>query len=284
MLISMTACSKKDKDDKKTENSKQENAADKENGNQTGDEKDSNNKKEETLEDVLQAVKDNTKDMKSATLKLLMDMTMESEGNEIAMKLDMKMQTTKEPVATYMKGTMNYLGMDMDMESYSVEEDGKMISYTGTMGSWSKTEEDEGGNASAMVGEFNLFDQCENLEISKIESLNGKDCYVIEGKITEKGMQDVLGSTTGDLGSFGADTESQQKNVSMPVKFYIDKESKMPVKMSLDLNDMLSSLMTGSEETKDVTGNYIFDLEFLSFNDVEPIVVPEDVKNGAVAQ
>lgn len=283
MLISMTACSKKDKDDKKTEDSKQENIADKENGNGTGDEKDST-KKEETLEDVLQAVKDNTKDMKSATIKLLMDMTMQAEGNEIVMKLDMKMQTTKEPAAAYMKGTMSYLGMDMDMESYSVEEDGKMVSYTGTMGSWSKTEEAEGEGVSSMAGEFDLFDQCEDLEISKIESLNGKDCYVIEGKITEEGMEDVLGSTAGDLGSFGADTEGQQKNVSIPVKFYIDKESKMPVKMSLDLNDTMSSLLTENEETKDVTGNYIFDLEFVSFDDVEPIVVPDDVKNSAVAQ
>ena len=91
-----------------------------------------------TAESLLKEVESKCNAMKSMETHTAVEMTLDSEslGGSVDMTMDMTMQTTTDPVANYMKGSIGLLGSTLDMEMYTIVEDDQILSYTGMAGQW----------------------------------------------------------------------------------------------------------------------------------------------------
>ena len=118
--------------------------------------------KKETAEEILEQVRANTEDMDSLSAGMTMELSMNVAESGVSMTLDMDgdfdMEFTSDPMASHMKGTlsMSLMGISMEMESYTVVEDDKNVTYTNSAGEWTRTESEmtDENQTEAMVSLF----------------------------------------------------------------------------------------------------------------------------------
>ena len=86
-----------------------------------------------------------------------MDIAMGDGTDDVSLGMDMNMETTTEPEASHGKGavSISMSGMDfsVEMEMYSVQEDGEYVTYTLMEDQWTKEVSDD-GEMTGEVGQY----------------------------------------------------------------------------------------------------------------------------------
>ncbi len=246
-------------------------------------------KKKVTAESLMEEVEANMEDVDSAHMNLLANIVMSIKQSGISMDLkvdmDMDMEVTNDPAAAHIEAdmSMSLMGLSMELESYSVEEDGKMVTYSGMAGEWTRQEqplEQKSADMNAMITGATSYELQDGTE-----KVDGREVYILNGKVSGKYMEGVLGEVSGSMGSMSIDWSKME--MDMVIK--IDKKTKQPVSAEIDCGDALSELMKGAmgaagvEDAEVSIKEFVMTCTYKSFNDVDEIVVPEDVKAAAVS-
>lgn len=198
----------------------------------------------------------------------------------------------KNPNISKTEGYMEMMGERQNILMYSEESDGKTHAYRSDDGgkTWteSDTELDEDSVLNNPVQAFDLWMQhAKNFEKTGTETINGFDTTVISGTLSGEYVQEAM-SMTGDL--FGEPDEDLWKELDdLPITFWIDNAGGCVVRMRIDMQDMMKSLLEnamqksvgelpdGMELSIEV-GTATADCVMTQFNAVPEIVIPDEAK------
>lgn len=243
-----------------------------------------------TAQSLLEEIETKTKSMNSMTSHMTLNMTMEGEQmaqlgvDSMDVTMDADSQVTQDPMASYINGKMNLMGMNLDMEIYTVLEGDELVNYMGMMGSWMYQrlpyDKETINSISANAGE--LLQHIDSLTLQEeTEDIDGKPAYIISGTLQGEEMMELLGQAQSALGTATGLNELMDEeaveNLSMDFKYAVDQESRLPVYGDFAFNGFEN--LTGQEEV--TISNFTMRTEYTGFDNVEKIEVPQEVKDSA---
>lgn len=277
-----------------------------------------------TLESLLEDSAKKAKKVKSfemgAVVELDVDMSMDNMTVGITADGEVELEYTKD--ASHMKGDIAYSAatdkQEMEVEAYLIKDDDEFIIYSDQGDGWTmnssedddETDTEDVDQALEAIQIGNLIDLLseyeDDLELSdKTEKVNKKDAYLIEGEVDGNYLIDLLESIDVEEASETFDEMTGSSDIDfgdikVEVSLWIDKSSKLPVKMEIDfqgaidtamdiyMNSMMAALGGTSDETSEYlnsmkikTNAATIELTFSSFNKVKKIEVPDDVVEEA---
>ncbi len=277
-----------------------------------------------TLESLLEDSAKKAKKVKSfemgAVVELDVDMSMDNMTVGITADGEVELEYTKD--ASHMKGYIAFSAAteedSMEVEAYVIKDDDEFIAYADQGDGWEMTSSEDSdetdtedvdqaleaiqiGNLIDLLSEYE-----DDLELSdKTEKVNKKDAYLIEGEVDGNYLIDLLESIDVEEASETFDEMTGSSDIDfgdikVEVSLWIDKSSKLPVKMEIDfqgaidtamdiyMNSMMAALGGTSDETSEYlnsmkikTNAATIELTFSSFNKVKKIEVPDDVVEEA---
>ena len=232
---------------------------------------------------------------KSLTMKAAIDSTLTGEvmGATVDAKVSANMDTdvNLNPFVGHGKGAMSFevLGQSQTVNAEVYEEvvDNRLNVFASADGTtWhtrSSQLDDSNFKFYGIAGIAKLGDMLE-LE-DKTEMLDGEECYVLTGEIDGQTLEQVIKLVMGDEGQMkellkDVDWSGRQA----PTKIYVSKKNKHLVKLSFDIIGVMDAAMesalgpfSGMLKCSECT----LDITFSNYNKVEPIVIPDDVRNNA---
>lgn len=277
-----------------------------------------------TLESLLEDSAKKAKKVKSfemgAVVELDVDMSMDNMTVGITADGEVELEYTKD--ASHMKGDIAFSAAteedSMEVEAYVIKDDDEFIAYVDQGDGWEMTSSEDSdetdtedvdqaleaiqiGNLIDLLSEYE-----DDLELSdKTEKVNKKDAYLIEGEVDGNYLIDLLESIDVEEASETFDEMTGSSDIDfgdikVEVSLWIDKSSKLPVKMEIDfqgaidtaMDIYMNSMMAALGGTSDETSEYLnsmkiktnvatIELTFSSFNKVKKIEVPDDVVEEA---
>lgn len=208
--------------------------------------------------------------MTKSTMDMELQMSIVLEGFAIDMDMVMTGDTyaSENPYMTYSDLVLNMNAMGQDIvettKSYTVEENGKLITYTYTesMGQWEKEDMDidvatmkEQQNVSY---EFLSNKDVEEFELdSKLHNVNGRDAYKLSFTLTGDELQNTLNGMSGmeDLMAEAGMEDLDMSALAVPAVYYVDAETYLIVGMEMSIegmdemiSDMMEDLMAAEGE------------------------------------
>ncbi|MEE0421760.1 MAG: DUF6612 family protein [Lachnospiraceae bacterium] len=206
--------------------------------------------------------------------------------------VDMDMEATQEPIALHAQGSMSIdiLGQNQEtgMEMYVEEGDGKLYSYTSAGdGKWTRNVEENYMDLSTLYSEEQVKMLADSLELKEdTTEINDIECYEVSGKLQGDGLEGILKGAMGSLGNSDLLGEIDLEGAEVPVAYFIGKESGYPVKISIDMQDVMGrSLQTGDDSGADLEcRSFKMEMTMNSFGTVDAIRVPKEVKQAAESQ
>ena len=240
-----------------------------------------------SAQSLLQEADDNVKNAKSVDGHMKMDMNAVSDTVEsgetasadesLTLGMDMDMQATQDPSAAYMKGKVSMLGMDIDTEIYTVPEDGQTCTYLGMLGQWMVEKSSAVEEAAQQLDgtSSSLLAHAKDLQVEKgTQDVDGKKAYIITGTLQGEDLKDLADSAQGAMSSLTGTTEDMDySNLSVDVEYAVSVDDKMPLYVDLKFKGL------AAERVRFDTFNMRMD--YKSFDSVEKIEVPADVKEQA---
>ena len=230
--------------------------------------------------------------MESCTMDMDMDMKIAAsiEGFDMDMDLgmDIDMEVTTEPARVHGNGklSMDVMGqnVDMDMEMYSLQEDGKNLSYVKIYDTWLKQETEDMTATMEAYTFKDIQELSQSLELAdETQTENDKECYVLSGNISGDAIKGMLDTVLSNMSSSGLDMDTDAfADTRLDYRLFIDKEDKYPVKMTMDLKDLMESAMNASQNEVNFTcGGCDFTYVFTGFNTVASIELPDEARESA---
>lgn len=153
-----------------------------------------------TAEGILEQVNTNMEKVRSVSGDMAMDMDMKISQSGLGMNLtaglDCDLEMTMEPEVLHMSGKldMSLLGLSMDIETYSVIEGDKAITYTKANNAWTQTE--EAAEDSEIGGMGDLFDSLSSetgLTLQEgTEKLGDKEVYVLTAEASGSEIDSLM--------------------------------------------------------------------------------------------
>ena len=255
-----------------------------------------------SVSEIFEKAIENTASIKSASYSIGMDMAMSSEGTDISIATTGNIKMTADPMEYEMT-----LDMDMGEEigsmtttSYLVNEDGKQVLYSGVVYGgetfWSK-------QYDATLDSFEQYNAMENIEMylenaesfkeNGTDNINGTEAVRYDGTITGESLENAINSTLGDLGTSIDGTDLSASEIfngigDLTLSVWIDKETLTVRKYEMDMSEIMSKLfenMSADDESLagiDVSKVFL-SMTVSSYNDIDSITVPDDVKSAAEA-
>ncbi len=244
--------------------------------------------KKTTAESLMKEVQANVEKIgsMSANMKLDMGMSVEQSGMSVDLdvNMDVDMDIIQEPMAAHMKGnvSMSLMGLSVDIESYSVVEDGKAVTYTKSMDQWTRTEA-ELPEENQMESIQSLFDSSVAYTLNdKLEKVDGKDVYVLRAKVSGDLMEDMMGEMSDSMGEMSGEMDWSKFSADVTMK--IDKKTMLPVEMIMDCSEGMSELMESAAGGSGVAAkvdSFTLTFVYTGFDNVNEIVVPEEAKSAS---
>lgn len=245
------------------------------------------NKKENlTAESILEQVNENMNNIQSVSGDMSMDVDMKiSEsglGMNLAMGLDCDLEMTMKPEIVHMAGklNLNLMGLSMDMESYTVTEGDKKITYTKMNNVWEKSEEDA---EDEEVGVGDLFDELSSgSELTlqeETEKTDDKEFYVLTAQISGESLNSLMGGVESMAEDAG---ELDLSGVEAAVTLRVYKDEMLPAAVSVEISDAGS--VVESDGTKMEIRSLSLELNYSEFDTIESIEIPEEALNSASAE
>lgn len=260
-----------------------------------------------TKDSLLEKAVDTFADMKSADadIKMDLDVKMSASGFSMEMKnnTDMKLEGITDGTS-HMKGHMNLVALgqnkDADIETYTVKDGNDLIQYSktaesGSDGTWTYTVIPDGAQLTTSSG----------LDVSKIAeayekmkdafseltlhdgtvNYNDVDCYLMDGTITGEKLVQIM-SESGQEADQTTVENAKMMNYDTALYFRASDETIYAVEMDLGkaMENMIAaqtSQNTGMD--MDISAEAMkVGVIFNSFNSVNEVTVPEEVKKSAI--
>ncbi|MEF9839348.1 MAG: hypothetical protein RR705_00080 [Lachnospiraceae bacterium] len=238
-----------------------------------------------TAESLLKEVNQNYMQAESLKGDLAVDIDLDVEESGVSMNMvmgvDGTMELTNSPAAMHMDGNLNadFMGLKMNFEMYSVETDGNTNVYMKVMEQWTKTED---SSEKPKAAEFqDLFDKELTLS-SKTEKIEGKEVYVLEGKLNSEGLEQQFAVLKESMGEVFPEMDFGKMDIPITLKVY--KNSKLPASIDMDMNGFMSEMFKtmGVEEQGGITvKNCRATMTFQEYNAVDAIEVPKEALDAA---
>ena len=234
--------------------------------------------------DLLRDMQKNAEKTESALLNFKMDIAMGDGTDDVSLGMDMNMETTTEPEASHGKGavSISMSGMDfsVEMEMYSVQEDGEYVTYTLMEDQWTKEVSDDG----EMTGEVdsiadNVEEYADQFELAEdLVTVNDKECFELTGELDGDLFSEMMQTDMMDsLAGYGIDEEALS-DMMFPCTIDIYKDSILPARLYFDMTESMAPLMEDSGVT--VSECYV-DMTFMEYDTVEEITVPDEAVSAA---
>lgn len=203
------------------------------------------------------------------------DMKIETEAMGMKVTIEASGDVTHNPDTMYLDMSMGMMGFSIDFEAYVVDEE----MYMGMFESWFIVEDDE-----MELGDFDQLtqEQLEGLEslAEKFEMTEEDGAYVLtlsgEGEDFEEVIKPFLEASLADMTEdFGMGDEFSDFTVnSLDLELKIDKKSKI----------IQSQSVTAELEVDGETYTVDVEVNISNVGEVEPIEIPEEVKENAVTE
>lgn len=261
--------------------------------------------KPETPEEIWAAYQKAAAGIQCTRMDMTMDMGMTMElpalGSWHKVRMDIQMvgttTTTVDPFASQMDMTMDMrvsapdLGLDenttMDTTSYSVMEDGEMVSYTQTMGTWVRAA--TGVNPEDLVKYADDIMDAANLTFQKDETVTdweGTPAICLTTTVTGDAVQSMLNTAMqGMEENMAGELEGLDFSaMTCPTRIYLDAETYLPLAQEMEIQGMgeVMGAVLGEAGVKLDMDTCTAVIRYRSFDPQEPIVLPEGAKENAV--
>lgn len=230
-----------------------------------------------------------------ATMKMVMDMNMEYEGEKqsIPMRMTGKITSFQEPVKAKIDLKTNFMG-NTRMQYYLEEKEGKVIAYMNLGGEWQSIEiGDE--NRTAQMNQLNAVENIDqflngitNLKELGKEKVDGKTTTKIEGILSKEALKSMLEATS-VLNMENLSDEEQEmmnqmlKNMgNIKLTFWLTEDNQI-VQMKEDLTELVSKMIEsmsqelGTDGLKTGVSKLELTITYHKWNDVEDFTIPEEV-------
>lgn len=257
-----------------------------------------------TAERLMREASENVAEIESTKMNVGMDMKAEiavmGVRADVDMKVNLDMLMTKKPLIVYTSGIMSANAFEANettvLESY-VEQDGKdsIIYNKSENGTWEKTTGKSIENTADLFTEKEIESMLDTLELAKeTENINQIECYNISGKVEgsviEESLNELLGGQEG-MEMFG---DMDLSDVSVPVQYYISTREHRPVKLTMDLKDIIQDVMKKAvqmsmgEEGMNIDMSMdidkcLMEITYVSFDSIDEIEIPAAAKNATEA-
>lgn len=228
----------------------------------------------------------------------------------MSIALTVGMDEQIKPACSYIQMSMNMNAMgqaqDMSVILYTEQSEAGTATYTSNDGgaSWKVSRTEAGGSASfdpaAMVAL--VVNNIKDLATVGTEVVDGVEATVYSGKLDTSFIQEALASAgaADALAEMSEDTGLSEDFFStlgdIPFTMSIDPSTHLPLKMTMDLTDMLNNMlgsllkqfmgmgdMEGYEVNVDI-GTTVVECRMKDYNAVGPVSVPDSVKAVAVEE
>ena len=239
-----------------------------------------------TAESLIRQVQEKTDAMQSMETHadILIDMSGEalsSIGGSLSMDMDLDMQSTSDPVASYVKGTLTALIMNTDIESYTVlGEKDELLTYVGNQGQW--TLQRIPFNQSAAESIDNTADEIlQNIDsitlAEETTSVDGEEAYILSGTITGEDVTELMGAAGSIVGDYTGGSQIDLSGLSVDIEYAVSAERMLPLYTNLVFHG--TEGLTGTEEVQ-ITG-MTMKMTNTGFDTVDSITVPQEVIDQA---
>lgn len=195
----------------------------------------------------------------AATFTGQLDLSIGMSGMEVDTTVSMEesMIFSAEPMQGYMDLEMNYelmgIRVPMTLESYVLEEDGKMVQYLHSEDIWMCVDAD---TSMIQAGTAVQFDDPESLTFDEeVEELDGTPAVCLVGTLSGDSLSPILDGMLGELaGSQESQDDALQEkadlsSVSADVRMYLNKETCLPIRMECSiegLDAVMNSMLEGT--------------------------------------
>lgn len=210
----------------------------------------------------------------------------DQENIKMAIEMQIKTEMTKEPAASHSQANynMNYNDEEFsyDTATYLVPEDGKTNSYVYFGDQWSRMENVSDTPKMHESVLTKLSELGEGLTLDdKTQQVNGTEVYVLHAEVPAETVQELV-----DLGSmlWGLVTESDHISETVSVTLYVAKNGYQPIQLDVDMSAYGQALLNSTGVWSEAALEYYCKMTFESFDTVNSIIVPEDVKAACESQ
>ncbi len=261
-----------------------------------------------TLEQKIQKALDNIAGMKNVDAGMNMDIEMGMMGMTISMQMKGDIVTFTDPMKMKMDMTVSALGQEQTLQMYARETDGAITTYANDGTGWTaqqlSQEEFDAQYSSSMNGSADVFLKAmkDFTQAEGTEEINGRKTIKVEGTISgtdiaealkASGMMDAMGS---EMGAADLDTEQLEaltKDMSgMKITLWLDDAKYVPVKIEMDMAEMMSSLIEKAmEEATSQSGSdldlsmsiskCLVEITYDKINDAEDFDIPQEALDAA---
>ncbi|MGI6068840.1 MAG: DUF6612 family protein [Blautia sp.] len=238
-----------------------------------------------TAEKLLADAAKNAKEASSVKGDMEMNMGMKVGEGGFSMGIDMGMsgdwEATNEPAVFHLDGKLDLslLNMSFDMESYTVREDKKAVSYTKVADTWSKTEQELNDEEVKAAGLLPVFSTDAELVLAEeTEKVNGQEAYVITTVLTGDELKKMMESNSELLDMDEIDMDKADfSEVSADVTIKIYEKSKLPAAMTVTFTDGLEGLIKAEDDGSAAELNKLdVSMNFNEYDTIDKIEVPKE--------
>ena len=206
-------------------------------------------------------------------------------STDLNMTMNTIAETVLDPAASHVLQTMRMSYSDQDytqsLEFYTVDENGTSYIYTGSDGVWAKSVSDE----DIVAANGTVFQKIADGEIDaklddETEKINGRDAYEMSLSIAGDYIKDLLGFSLGESLADGLSFS----NMVLETEVYVYVDTLEPACVSISCEELGKTLfekligLTGTDFSID---DFDVDFSYNSFNEIDEITVPDDVKAAA---
>ena len=239
-----------------------------------------------TAESLIRQVQEKTDAMQSMETHadILIDMSGEalsSIGGSLSMDMDLDMQSTSDPIASYVKGTLTALIMNTDIESYTVlGEKDELLTYVGNQGQWTlqRVPFDQSAAESLDNSAVELLKNIDSITLAE-ETVNvdGIEAYLLSGTITGEDVTELMGAAGSIVGDYTGGSQIDLSGLSVDIEYAVSKDDILPLYTDLTFHG--TEGLTGTEEVQ-ITG-MTMKMTYTGYDTVDSITVPQEVIDKA---
>lgn len=181
-------------------------------------------------------------------------------AGEAAIAMKTEIEQMKEPMDSHTVLTVTQGKGSTSQELYVIRQEKDIAySYVKERNAWSVYEH---APVEEDLGRKILLTAGSEWEIGEETELNGISCLILTGEIATKNVAEVIKAS-------GLSASAIQANAKGTVTVYQDKETKLPVSLTIDFG-MLKDMDT-----------FLIQCVYDGFNDLDAIILPDDAKNVA---
>ena len=222
----------------------------------------------------------------------------------VAVEMDFDTESVMEPAVSHLDGviTGEILGISMDLplESYVEEKDGKTVSYvSANHGNWirhTQTQTEDAGESGDTAPQFDgkaflglikkIIDGEIRAELSEeTEMICGQEAYKIRVEVSGDLLQQLLEVISSGNGEAAIPENLDLTEADTDMDLYIYKKGKLPAKIRVGcaaIGNAVMQAFTNDDSFIGAATRFEITVLFTEYNTIDKLVVPEEVVKGAV--